>query len=403
MKQVFIFLFLSFGMYACAQKSQQKESIKLLSDLSVSEMEVVFDDANADFKTQEMNRFLNTVCQELNGTVLVAKGDSVIFRKTTGYVRLYENKKGYENWTNAEMRTARNKNSNLLKNNTYYELASVSKQFTAAAILKLVNEGKLKLTDSLYQFYPELPYGNVTIHQLLSHTSGLPEYIDFPVHDFDTSHFLTNQEMIAVLAEKKLPPQFNPGYAFKYTNTNYALLAAIIEKVADIWFEEYIYQNVFVPAGMINTFFVSQLDAKKNEKSIAKGHLRNKEEVPYYYLDGTMGDKGIYSTPEDLLKWKITFFDKKKIIPEALVKKATTKQNYIKGKGTASEIYGYGFRIEDNPYLGKLVYHGGLWRGNQHVMVYYPKDDLFIVFLSNYRNRAHIGKSNEILHILEGA
>ena len=406
MKYLLAILLLSLSLTSCGQVSSQSKNVnnapKLLVDYSIQEIDSLFEEQNNVFRLQELDTLITQIFSELNGTMLIARNDTLIERKTSGFVRLYTPKNGYESWSAAELRTARNKNDNRLKHNTFYELASISKQFTAAAVLKLVEEGKMKLTDTLTSFYPELPYRNVTIHQLLSHTSGLPEYFDFPVSYFDTSHLLTNQELITVLSKQKPQILFSPGYNYKYTNTNYVLLAAIVEKAADLRFEDYVRQNIFLPAGMTQTFFFSEKE-ENSDKSIAKGHLRNKSELPVNYLDGTLGDKGVYSTPEELLKWKEAFFIQQKIIGTELFKKATSKQNFIKGKGKAAELYGYGLRIEETPEFGKLIYHGGLWRGYQNVFIYRPSDNTMIIFLSNYRNSAHIGKSSEILQILDGA
>lgn len=401
MKHFVAVILLSLTLTACGQNSPPSPA-RLLDDYSVRELDSIFNQANETYRTQELDSLIRHIFTELNGTALVMRGKEVLVRETSGYIRFYENKKGYETWSSSDLRNARNRKENRLQPGTFYELASVSKQFTAVAVLKLVEEGYVKLTDSLYRFYPELPYKNVTVHQLLSHTSGLPEYFDFPVSYFDTSHLLSNQELIAIMAERKPPVLFQPGYNYKYTNTNYALLAAIVEKVADINFEEYVRQNIFLPAGMTRTFYRTQLDDQEN-CSVARGHLKNKQEVKPHYLDGTIGDKGVYSTPEELYKWKVALFDRKKIISESSLRKATSKQNYIRGKGKAKEIYGYGFRIEENPALGKLIYHGGLWKGYQNIMVYRESDDTLIIFLSNCRNGAHQGRCDEILQTLEGA
>lgn len=408
MKLFFILLISAIGFTSCGKISASDGNVPtngnplILEELRDDQIDSIFYHVNTEFKLQELDSLVDKIFKNLNGTLLIARKDTVIIRESHGYCKLYGHRKGYEKWSKTEMEQARVMSDNQINDDTFYELASISKQFTAAAILKLVDENKLKLTDSLYKFYPELPYKNVTIHQLLSHTSGLPEYFDFPISWFDTSHLLTNQELISVLEARKPAVQFNPGYSYKYTNTNYALLASIVEKVADLRFEEYVRNNIFLPAGMTKTFYITDLD--EHEKiSLARGHLGDKSEVARYYLDGTVGDKGVYSTPEELLKWKISYFNKKKIISEELLTKATSKQNYIKGKGSAPEMYGYGLRIEDNKDFGKLIYHGGLWRGYQHVMVYRPGEETTIIFLSNFRNRAHIGKSNQILQLLDGA
>ena len=406
MKYLLTILLFPLVLISCGQVSSQsensKDAPKLLEDYSIQEIDSLFEKQNDNFRLHELETFTTHLFSELNGTMLIYRDGAIIERKTSGLLRFYIPKNGYETWSAAELKAAKNKSSNRLKHTTFYELASISKQFTAAAVLTLVQDGKLKLTDTLTAFYPELPYPNVTIHQLLSHTSGLPEYFNFPISYFDTTHLLTNQELITILIKEKVPSIFSPGYNYKYINTNYVLLAAIVEKVADLRFEDYVHQRIFLPAGMTQTFFSTEKE-ENSDKSIAKGHLRNKSELPLNYLDGTVGDKGIYSTPEELLKWKEAFFVQKKIINADLLSKATSKQNYIKGKGKASEVYGYGLRIEEGQNVGKLIYHGGLWRGYQNVFVYRPSDNTVIIFLSNYRNSAHIGKSNEILQILDGA
>lgn len=402
MKYLFILLIIAIGFTSCGKINASDGKPLIIEELGDDQIDSIFYHVNTEFHLQELDSLVDKIFCNLNGTLLIARKDTVIVRESKGYCKLYGNRKGYEKWTTPELNSARENSENMIHDETYYELASISKQFTAAAVLKLVESGKMKLTDSLYKFYPELPYKNVTIHQLLSHTSGLPEYFDFPFSWFDTSQLLTNQELISVLATKKPAVQFNPGYNYKYTNTNYALLAAIVEKVADLRFEHYVREHVFLPAGMTKTFYITELDEHKDIR-LARGHLGNKSEVPRDYLDGTIGDKGVYSTPEELLKWKISYFNKKNIITEELLTKATSKQNYIKGRGIAPELYGYGLRIEDNRDFGKLIYHGGLWHGYQNVMVYRPEDETLIIFLSNFRNRAHIGKSNQILQILDGA
>ncbi|MDL2230847.1 serine hydrolase, partial [Bacteroidales bacterium OttesenSCG-928-L19] len=155
-------------------------------------------------------------------------------------------------------------------------------------------------------------------------------------------------------------------------------------------------------AGMGKSFFVTELDSNLS-RSIAKGHLKNKEELRKYHLNKTLGDKGIYSNPEELFKWKIAFFDKGLIIPKSYLEMAITQQNIPKGKVAPAEMYGYGLRLEKSKFYGDLIYHGGLWRGYQNLMIYRPLDNIFIVFLSNFRNSAHKGKGTEVLHILDGA
>jgi CubicO group peptidase (beta-lactamase class C family) len=192
-----------------------------------------------------------------------------------------------------------------------------------------------------------------------------------------------------------------PGVEFKYTNTNYALLASIIEQITGQSFPDYVRANLLIPAGMTHTFFYTEL---KNgiQAEVCKGHLIDGEEVPDNILNSVLGDKSMYSTAEDLNKWFQAYFIDNKIISKRYVHQAISPHNQINGV-IPSEAYGYGLRIEVNETTGNLVYHGGLWRGFHHVMTYRPKDKLFLLFLSNYRNRSHNGKTKIILRIIDGA
>ncbi len=409
MKKFLLFFGLSLLLFACGQpsvKSQQivdtqPDVVNTLEQLSLEEIDSVFKAKNRAFKLQDLSALSKEMLKNMNGTILIAIDDKIVVRETSGVVRFYAQIKNYKNWSKRELDSVKNLNSNKLKDETIYEFASISKQFTAAAILKLMDEERLCFEDSLGKFFPKIPYPKVTIHQLLSHTSGLPEYFDFPELWFDTSKYLTNKELVDLLILKKPKILFAPGWNYKYTNTNYALLCAIVESVTNMKFEDYLRENIFQPAGLTDIIFTTEIE-NDSLHHIARGHLKNGEELPKYYLNKTMGDKGIYSNPEQLLKWKIAYFDQKKIIPAYLIEKATTKQNYIKGSGKAKELYGYGVRLEESSVFGKLIYHGGLWRGYQHNMVYRESDNVFMVFLTNYRNSAHIGKSTEVLHIIDG-
>lgn len=403
MKKILLFIvlcllaFTSFG-----QKPHKLNSSKDLSKYSAEELIPLFEEANIQFKRDELQSHINQLCKKLNGSILIAQGEEILIKQSTGHLRMYGNKKGYETWTKTQMSEAKKKPENKIKSGTLFELASVSKQFTAAAVLKLAEQNRLKLSDTLRKFFPSLPYQKITLHHLLSHTSGLPEYFDFPFDYFDTTVTLTNLDLIRVLSEQKPDITFKPGTRFEYCNTNYALLAAIVAKVSNKKFEDYVSENIFKPAGMTHTFYYTQLD-KHQKESIAKGHLRSMEELPYFFMDGTLGDKGVYSSVEDLYAWKKAYFVDKKIISPDWLNKAKNQENKLSGKKQPEELYGYGLRLEDNPHYGRLIYHGGLWRGFLHILVYREEDDIFFVILSNCRNGAHKGESNAIFHIFDGA
>ena len=390
-----------FSLVLAAQSVKMDKGSKKLKELSTAEINAVFDRANPQLKVIALQELADNMAQSLNGTVLIALDDKVVARKTYGYARLYQKGKDLNGMTLSQLRQSRAKAENRLQDKSPYELASISKQFTAAAILKLVNAGKIKLTDNLSKFYPNNPYAGITIHHLLCHTSGLPEYFDFPEEIWGKEGLVTNEQAIQKVFSRREKIYFKPGMRYKYTNTNYLLLADIVAKVSGVKFEKFMEDSIFKPIGMENTFYVTQ---KNEHKDIffPRGHLKSGEEVAFEPLDDTFGDKGLYSCPEALMKWKIAFFNEYSVLPKEWVEKASSPQNKLISGAAPSELYGYGFHLEENPYYGKLVYHGGLWHGFHHIMVYRPSDNLLFICLSNYRNRAHVGKSAVILNILDG-
>jgi CubicO group peptidase (beta-lactamase class C family) len=339
------------------------------------------------------------ICQNLNGTLLVAVDDSVLFCRAAGYLKLYR-KVSYRQYGTEQRNKMCKAKTNAINKNTFFELASLSKQFTAAAVLKLVSEGKLSLQDTLRQFFPQLPYHHITLHHLLSHTSGLPEYFDFKQEYYDTAQLLTNNKLVSILVHRKPEILFQPGEKFKYINTNYALLAAIVAKVSGMKFEHYVRQNLFIPAGMTQTFFITE-KASKKQLRIATGHLRNGSEVAPYFMDGTIGDKGIYSNVNELFKWHKAYFLDYKILPENWVVLATQQENYVNSGDSIKELYGYGLRLHNSEEHGFYIYHGGLWRGYHHVWIYRPNDRFYAIFLSNFVNGGHKGRSGQLMEIKE--
>ncbi|MCL2435196.1 MAG: beta-lactamase family protein [Lentimicrobiaceae bacterium] len=376
MLKLFIFLQIIFwGTCIPAEKPNQP-----LAQLATTEVNKLFEEANKTFKLRALEAELDTLCKNLNGSVLLAFGDQICYRKEVGYKRL-----------------AKKTPENAIDSGTLFELASISKQFTAAAILKLNEEKKLSLNDDVTTFLPRFPYKNITLHHLLTHTSGLPEYMDFPDKDFNHIESLSNAQLASYLERTKPKVLFQPGARFKYINTNYALLALVVEKVTQIPFEQYVRKELLLPAGLYATFFATELHNKTN---YAKGHLANRSERPFHFHNGVIGDKGIYANVEEMYRWAKAYLIDYKILPQSVVEQAAQPQNtFLSFKPT--EYYGYGLRIEEGP-NGYLVYHGGLWRGFQNNFVFRPADQYIFIVLSNFRNMAHIGVNTKLLNIIDG-
>lgn len=360
----------------------------------------------------------NEMSEKLNGVMLVAVRDTVLMEHAYGELRLTGNP---PRWNPAE--------NNQITDSTLFDLASISKQFTAVAVLQLCAQGKIHLEDSITDYFPDLPYRNVTIKHLLTHTSGIPEYFKFKYTVYGSTAFVDNQLILNVLEKQKYAKTFSTGSKFEYVNTNYAILAALVAKVSGMPFEAYVHKYIFEPAGMKNTCFFTEIvgiDAKHGKKyasvdpksedvsvqplpkgevvdvPIARGHRKSATCARYDRLNGVLGDKGIYSNVVDMLHWANAMFIDYKVLPKEWVDLATQRENQLNNGTLPKSIYGFGYRIEESPVHGKLVYHGGLWNGFQNLFLYRPSDNVVIIFLSNFYNRAHAGRSNDMLNILDG-
>lgn len=390
-------------------------SAAFFSEESVESLVDTLDDR---YDIEAMEFVAHEMSQKLNGVMLVAVRDTVLVEHAYGELCL----------TGTPPRRVVRDNNRITKT-TLFDLASISKQFTAVAVLQLCEQGKINLSDPITKYFPNLPYSGVTIKHLLTHTSGIPEYFDFKYTVYDSSAFVDNQHLIRVLEKQKYAKTFATGTKFDYVNTNYALLAALVEQVSGMEFEEYVHEYLFKPAGMNNTFFFTEIvgiDAKhgktysnvdpKSESvpvlplpmgevvdvPLARGHRKDAKVAQYDRLNGIFGDKGIYSNVEDMLCWANALFIDYKILPKEWVDLASQRENQLNNGNLPKSIYGFGYRIEESPSHGKLVYHGGLWNGFQNLFLYRPSDNVVIIFLSNFYNRAHAGRSNEMLNILDG-
>ena len=356
----------------------------------------------------------NEMSEKLNGVMLVAVRDTVLLEYAYGELRL-----------TGDPPRRDVPESNRITETTLFDLASISKQFTAVSVLQLCAQGKINLDDTITLYFPDLPYSDVTVRHLLTHTSGIPEYFKFKYTVYGGAAFVDNELLLRVLEKQKYAKIFPTGTKFEYINTNYAILAALVAQVSGMPFEEYVHENIFKPAGMENTRFFTEIvgiDAKQGKQypdvnpkaedvnvkalpsdvPIAIGHRRGGVLAKYDRLNGVLGDKGIYSNVEDMLRWANAMFIDYKILPKEWVDLASKRENQLENGKLPTSIYGFGYRIEESPVHGKLVYHGGLWNGFQNLFLYRPSDNVVIIFLSNLYNKAHAGRSDQILNILDG-
>lgn len=337
-------------------------------------------------KEEHIAIYLDTALHKFNGVFVLVSKDSVIYSKTQGYATFKPRKP--------------------LEETSIFELASVSKQFTAAAILQLVEQGKLNENDYLGKFFPNFPYKGITIHHLLTHQSGLPEYMDFKNKYWkDSKLSMNNKDLLNILVQYQPKKLRAPGQKFEYNNTGYALLALIVAQVSKMSFEDYVCEHLFKPAGMTETFFYTQTLSKSSKVPeylrlrMVKGYDLVEKERSYDYECGIIGDKGVFSTANDMLLWYKALKNNMVLSPE-IQKKMTTA--YILSNEKDHEYYGYGLRIISTPEEEKYIYHGGLWRGFTSLFFFDPEEDFLMLVLSNYFNKAHYGKRQEVFNILKG-
>lgn len=290
-----------------------------------------------------------------------------------GY-KIYEGKVGY---ANPNKKTP-------IDSGKAYQLASVSKQFTAAAIMMLEEENEINYDDKVVQFFPQFPYEDITVKHLLNHTSGLPNYMWLIEHKYHSDKQPYNDEVIDLLAEQDLFLNFHPGTRFNYSNTGYVVLASIVEKVSGNRFGQFLEQRIFDPLNMDQTFVYSAALDKDYPERINgfRRYGRYYRKIEDNAHDGVVGDKGVYSTASDLYKWDQSLY-KKTLLPKNQLKQAFTRARLKNGNQVD---YGQGFRLEKQN-GEKVVYHNGLWNGFRTSLKRQVKDTISLIVLNNTDSR----------------
>jgi CubicO group peptidase (beta-lactamase class C family) len=297
-----------------------------------------------------------------------------------------------------------------LNDSSIFELASVSKQFTATGILLLRDKGRLKLTDTLRQYFPELPYHNVTLWHMLTHTSGLPDYEELMMKKWDRTKIAFNKDMIAFLTKESPPVVFVPGSKWEYSNTAYAILASVIEKVSGQSFKQFMAENIFTPLHMNHSsIYNTRRSLKDTLPNYAYGYIYNDSLKKYIlpdddpgnnyviYLDGVQGDGIVNSTTGDLLNWD------RAIKNHTLLRKETIDEmlSYQSLSDTVNKrYYGYGVFLEKNE-SGDIISHSGGWPGyNTYLARHVDNDETYVVLSNNNSSSSAIYRS--LLNIMGG-
>jgi len=321
-------------------------------------------------KRQKIDSFYNKNINSpyYSGGFIVVKNGRVIYEDYKGYANLKTGKK--------------------IDATTPIHLASVSKVLTATAILRLVQQDNITLDQKVTDWLPKFPYKSTTIRTLLNHRSGLQHYANFPglmKKNWNRKKVLTNQDIYNLLAENKFRLKTPNDTHFDYCNTNYVILALIIEKATGLNYRKAMQELIFKPLGMTNSYVFNY----ETDRETASKSYRGNTIFPWDQFDDLYGDKNIYSTPRDLVKFDMGTYSPEFIKPD-LIQEAYFGYSSIHVAKPIKD-YGLGMRMRFLPPNNeKMIYHNGWWHGNNTSFVPVKKDTVTVVCLGNkYSNRPY--------------
>jgi CubicO group peptidase (beta-lactamase class C family) len=386
--QLLFFLFLCFlGVFSfIANTSSTKDTIVETEQLLPEKLEEVPVNLVVHYPkkaTKEVRSKLDALLKRIHkrhdfhGAVLVAKNKKIVYQNQIG--------------------TADFKKKTLLNKESVFQLASVSKQFTAAAIMLLQQRNQLKLTDTVNTYFPNFPYKAVTIKTLLNHTGGLPNYFWIAEHKWQQKKAPSNKEMMELLTTSNVQRFFKPGRNFDYSNTGYFVLASIVEKISGTSFSSFLKQNIFEPLQMNHSFVYSFENDTIRENQLDGYRLHRgwrHVKIPSTVNDAIVGDKNVYTTAEDLFKWTQGLNSGNLLSKESLAL-MFTKGETIYGRKVP---YGFGFRIDTKE--KNSIYHYGKWNGFSTGLTTYLEDDLIIIVLEHTSYNALKSLNRKIKNIV---
>ncbi len=306
-----------------------------------------------------------------NGNVFYSKNDSVIFSGQYGY---------------------RNMDSRQILNDaTIFELASCSKQFTAVAIIQLIERKAIGYNTLVHEVLPDFSYDNITIEHLLRHQSGLPDHQKILSNKsyWNPKTTAVSEDVVQLISRLNLSLHFPPGSQYEYSNTGYVILAVIIEKVSGLSYAAYIKEHIFKPAAMHTASIVTSADDPETYKNVALGYTFNQRKKKYQpahkdknhqhlnWMRTVTGGAGIYASVLDIEAWKQALRTNVLITEES--------KELMFSTDPVSEKYGHGVAIYHTESKGKWVYHNGSWGGAKTMTLYLPESNELLVILSNNR------------------
>ncbi|KQT23802.1 hypothetical protein ASG22_07170 [Chryseobacterium sp. Leaf405] len=350
---------------------------------------------------QEINNFFSTLSNNkmFNGSVVISKSGENIFSHTYGFSNIEKKEK--------------------ISDTSQFPIASITKTFTATAILQLKQKGKLKIDDPVQKYLPEFPYPNISIKQLLNNTSGLAqEYNLFDVIIKEQPEkIISNSDIIPTFIRFKTPISFLPGSKWEYNNVNFCIAALIIEKVSGMSYADYLEKNIFKPAKMKNSFVPNDRKVKSVNQvelytypNFYSTDLVNTNSLKETFLiverSNFYGNGGIVSTALDLQKHQNALFTYQ-ILGNKELEEALTATILNDGKKVTYVIdgqeisYGLGWGMYTDESNGKIVFHDGFITGLTSILIHNLKKNETVILLSNTGNTSVFPLSNTVFQILD--
>jgi len=360
-------VFSALGLASCDRQPRGE-----VEELPIDSLFIDLGKAKVEKRTSMARHFFTELSrnQGLNGVVLYAEGGQVLLEEAYGWRRL-------------------DRRRDSLKVTDQLQLGSVSKMFTAEAIMLLHSQGKLDYDDSLKQYIPEFPYEGITIRHLLNHRSGLSRYETLCDEQWPSRAVPMSNEDVIRLYETCRPEPYNPpDVTFHYTNVNYMLLASVVERITGRHFEDFMEESVFKPLGMTHSYIYSLRGVDRLNTYIdteVQGYdltRRGPRRVEDDYLNGVLGDKMMYSTVEDLYKFSVAL-DNGSFLSDSIQQEAFVAGSPDWKQG---ENYGFGWRLsESHP---ETVFHFGWWKGYRSFFIRDLGHGRTLIVLTNTDNGA---------------
>lgn len=301
------------------------------------------------------------VAAGFNGSVLVGYEGKILYERYFGYANKSDNRK--------------------LTPNAGVQLASTSKTFTATAIMYLHQNKYLNINDPVQKYLPTFPYEGITVKMLLNHRSGLNNYLYwYGNYRKDQRTPITNKQLLNMIGRYKPGLSYTPDTRFKYSNTNYTLLADIIEAVTEMSYPDFMKHYFFEPLGMKNTFVYNHETGLPDNATIS--YKAGWQPFPYMFADGVYGDKNIYSTVRDMYKWDQSFYEYRYLDSNTL----NLAYGPCSFERAGIKNYGLGWRMFCYENGEKIVFHNGWWHGNNTLFIRFLRDKQSLIVLGNKHN-----------------